>query len=81
VAIKIFMVGGIWKGMFIDWTVPLLIGIVGGPLAVIVKFWYKKNGGAKSKFADNGTYVRDDSLYSYDEPDEKPPEEPGKNNS
>ncbi len=56
--------------MFIDWTVPLLIGVVGGPLAVIVKFWYKKkDGGTKSKFADAGTYVRDDSLYSYNEPE------------
>lgn len=53
--------------MFIDWTVPLLIGVVGGPLAVIVKIWYKKTGNTTSKFADNGTYVRDDSLYSYDE--------------
>ncbi len=53
--------------MFIDWTVPLFIGVVGGPLAIIVKVWYKKKGGDKSsKFADNGTYVRDDSLYSYD---------------
>ncbi len=56
--------------MFIDWTVPLLIGIVGGPLSIIVKFWYKRKGGGTSKFADNGTYVRDDSLYSYD--DSKP---------
>lgn len=55
--------------MFIDWTIPLLIGIVGGPLAVIVRVWYKKNDKDKSsKFADNGTYVRDDSLYSYDDP-------------
>jgi hypothetical protein len=53
--------------MFIDWTIPLLIGVVGGPLAVIVKFWYKKKGGSTGKFADNGTYVRDDSLYSYDD--------------
>ncbi|HJT09938.1 MAG TPA: hypothetical protein VJ771_04065 [Candidatus Nitrosotalea sp.] len=52
--------------MFIDWTVPLLIGVVGGPLAILVKFWYKKKDGSTSKFADNGTYVRDDSLYSYD---------------
>ncbi len=50
--------------VFIDWTVPLLIGIVGGPLAMIVKFWYKKKGDNRSKFADNGTYVRDD-LYTH----------------
>ncbi|MFZ1076064.1 MAG: hypothetical protein WAN47_01385 [Nitrosotalea sp.] len=54
--------------MFIDWTIPLFIGLVGGPLTVIFRFWYKKKGGDNSsKFADNGTYVRDDSLYSYDE--------------
>ena len=53
--------------MFIDWTIPLFIGIVGGPLALIFKFWYKKKEDNPSKFADNGTYVRDDSLYSYDE--------------
>lgn len=53
--------------MFLDWTIPLLIALVGGPLAIIVKFWYKKKEGGTSKFADAGTYVRDDSLYSYDE--------------
>ena len=53
--------------MFIDWTIPLIIGVIGGPLAVLVKVWYKKKPGGTSKFADNGTYVRDDSLYSYDE--------------
>lgn len=70
--------------MFIDWTVPLLIGVVGGPLAVIVKFWYKKKEGGTSKFADNGTYVRDDSLYSYDDSRPSSTEESGvdnKNNS
>jgi hypothetical protein len=51
--------------MYIDWTIPLFIGIVGGPLALIVKFWYKKKDNNPTKFADNGTYVRDDSLYSY----------------
>jgi hypothetical protein len=53
--------------MFIDWTIPLFIGVVGGPLALVFKFWYKKKDNNPSKFADNGTYVRDDSLYSYDE--------------
>lgn len=71
--------------MFIDWTVPLLIGLIGGPLSIIVKFWYKKQGGEKSKFADNGTYVRDDSLYSYDESKTGQPQhkddESGQNNS
>jgi len=53
--------------MFIDWTVTLLIVMIGGPLAIIVKIWYKKKPADKSsKFADNGTYVRDDSLYSYE---------------
>lgn len=66
--------------MFIDWTIPLLIGVVGGPLAVIVKIWYKKKGGTdQGKFADNGTYVRDDSLYSYDESPK--PADKDKNNS
>jgi len=69
--------------MFIDWTVPLLIGVVGGPLAILVKFWYKKKEGSTSKFADNGTYVRDDSLYSYDDPKPSSTEGTGtdKNNS
>ena len=53
--------------MFIDWTVPLFIVVVGAPLALVFKFWYKKKDGNPSKFGDNGTYVRDDSLYSYDE--------------
>lgn len=53
--------------MFIDWTVPLFIAVVGGPLALVFKFWYKKKEDNPSKFGDNGTYVRDDSLYSYDE--------------
>lgn len=68
--------------MFIDWTVPLLIGIVGGPLAVIVKVWYKKKpADQSSKFADNGTYVRDDSLYSYDDAEETTDKNDEKNNS
>ena len=52
--------------MYIDWTIPLFIGLVGGPLTLIFRFWYKKKENNPSKFADNGTYVRDDSLYSYD---------------
>ncbi len=67
--------------MFIDWTVPLLIGVIGGPLALIVKFWYKKNGGSKSKFSDNGTYVRDDSLYPYDDSASSSKESNTKNNN
>ena len=51
----------------VDLTVPLLIGLIGGPAAVIIKFWYKKKDNAPSKFHDSGTYVRDDSLYSYDD--------------
>lgn len=65
--------------MFIDWTVPLFIGLVGGPLALIFKFWYKKKDKNPSKFGDNGTYVRDDSLYSYDESDASSSED-NKNN-
>ncbi|HJU14133.1 MAG TPA: hypothetical protein VJ792_06705 [Candidatus Nitrosotalea sp.] len=67
--------------MFIDWTVPLIIGVVGGPLAILVKFWYKKKGTDQGKFADNGTYVRDDSLYSYDEPKPADKADLDKNNS
>ncbi|MGI0087761.1 MAG: hypothetical protein ACREBI_07345 [Nitrosotalea sp.] len=52
--------------MFINWAIPLFMGVVGGPLALLFKFWYKKETNP-SKFADNGAYVRDDSLYSYDE--------------
>ncbi|MGI0102689.1 MAG: hypothetical protein ACREA7_08865 [Nitrosotalea sp.] len=52
--------------MFINWVLPLFIVVVGGPLALLFKFWYKKKDDP-SKFADNGAYVRDDSLYSYDE--------------
>lgn len=51
----------------VDLTVPLLIGLIGGPAAVIIKFWYKKKDNASSRFHDSGTYVRDDSLYSYDD--------------
>lgn len=67
--------------MFIDWTVPLLIGLVGGPLSVIVKIWYKKKNTGTSKFADNGTYVRDDSLYSYNDPAPKSVEKDTKDNN
>ncbi|MDE1727328.1 MAG: hypothetical protein KGH89_08730 [Thaumarchaeota archaeon] len=66
--------------MFIDWTVPLLIGVIGGPLAVIVKIWYKKNKSTTSRFSDNGTYVRDDSLYSYDESTKSSEDKEAKNN-
>lgn len=51
----------------VDLTIPLLIGLIGGPAAVIIKFWYKKKDSAPSRFHDSGTYVRDDSLYSYDD--------------
>ncbi|MDE1763125.1 MAG: hypothetical protein KGH88_02640 [Thaumarchaeota archaeon] len=67
--------------MFIDWTVPLIIGIVGGPLSLIVKIWYKKKNTGTSKFADNGTYVRDDSLYSYDDSATKSTEKDVKDNN
>lgn len=67
--------------MFIDWAIPLLIGLVGGPLAIIVKLWYKKKEGGTSKFADAGTYVRDDSLYSYDESGPSGDRDESKNNS
>ena len=60
-----------------------MIGVIGGPLSVIVKVWYKKKGTKTGKFADNGTYVRDDSLYSYDEskPSLSEDKDPKKNNS
>ena len=53
--------------MFLDWNIPMLIIILGGPLAYVARVWYRKQDGRASKFADNGNYVRDDSLYSYDE--------------
>ena len=61
-----------FQNMFMDWSIPLLIGVVGGPVAVLVRIWYKRKGSVTSKFADNGTYVRDDSLYSYDENETEP---------
>lgn len=61
--------------MFIDWIIPLFIAVVGGPLALAFKFWYKKKDANPSKFGDNGTYVRDDSLYSYDESSAGPSED------
>ncbi|MGI0046013.1 MAG: hypothetical protein ACREBB_02330 [Nitrosotalea sp.] len=68
--------------MFFDWTIPLFIGIVGGPLAIIFRMWYKKKGPeTSSKFADNGTYVRDDSLYSYNNTTENKADENDKKNN
>ncbi|MDE1872365.1 MAG: hypothetical protein KGH99_02680, partial [Thaumarchaeota archaeon] len=58
-----------------DWTLPLFIVVVGTPLALVFKFWYKKKEDNPSKFGDNGTYVRDDSLYSYDESSTNPSED------
>ncbi len=49
--------------MYINWIIPLFIVFVGGPLTLVFRFWYKKKEDNPSKFADNGTYVRDDSLY------------------
>ena len=48
------------------WIYPLLLSIIGGPAALIFRKWYGKTEEAPSKFKDAGTYVRDDSLYSYD---------------
>ncbi len=63
----------------VDWIVPLLIGLLGGPPALVIKLWYKKKEDKPSKFADSGTYVRDDSLYSYDNPN--PSEDEGSENT
>jgi hypothetical protein len=41
--------------------------LIGGPAAIIFRRWYSKKDDTSSKFRDAGTYVRDDSLYSYDE--------------
>lgn len=49
------------------WIYPLLLSIIGGPAAVIFRRWYGKKEDIPSKFKDAGTYVRDDSLYSYDD--------------
>ncbi len=47
--------------------IPLLIGLIRGPASLVVKFWYKKKEEKPSRFHDSGTYVLDDSLYSYDD--------------
>ena len=49
------------------WIYPLLLSLIGGPAAIIFRRWYSKKEDTPSKFKDAGTYVRDDSLYSYDE--------------
>jgi hypothetical protein len=67
--------------MYINWIIPLFIVFVGGPLTLIFRFWYKKKEDNPSKFADNGTYVRDDSLYSYDESDPLLSEDKGNKNN
>lgn len=46
---------------------PLLLSIIGGPAAIIFRRWHGKKETTPSKFRDAGTYVRDDSLYSYDD--------------
>jgi hypothetical protein len=48
------------------WIYPLLLSLIGGPAALIFRHWYGKKEDTPSKFKDAGTYVRDDSLYSYD---------------
>ena len=50
-----------------DWIYPLLLSLIGGPAAIIFRRWYGKKDSIPSKFKDAGTYVRDDSLYSYDD--------------
>ncbi len=50
-----------------SWIYPLLLSLMGGPAAIVFRRWYGKKDGTPSKFRDAGTYVRDDSLYSYDE--------------
>lgn len=49
-----------------SWIYPLLLSLIGGPAAMIFRRWYSKKDNTSSKFRDAGTYVRDDSLYSYD---------------
>lgn len=49
------------------WVYPLLLSIIGGPAALIFRRWYGKTDETSSKFKDAGAYVRDDSLYSYDD--------------
>ncbi len=51
-----------------SWIYPLLLSLIGGPAAIVFRRWYSKKGDdTTSKFRDAGTYVRDDSLYSYDD--------------
>ncbi|MDE1842241.1 MAG: hypothetical protein KGH95_01170 [Thaumarchaeota archaeon] len=60
------------------WVYPLLLSIIGGPAAIIFRKWYSKKETTPSKFRDAGTYVRDDSLYSYDD-EEKDSDKSSKN--
>ncbi len=50
-----------------SWIYPLFLSLIGGPAAIVFRRWYGKKDNMSSKFRDAGTYVRDDSLYSYDE--------------
>lgn len=54
------------------WIYPLLLSLIGGPAALIFRHWYGKKEDTLSKFKDAGTYVRDDSLYSYDDKENNP---------
>lgn len=51
----------------VDIVILLVIIAIGGPVGIIVRKLYGKKGTDDSKFANSGTYVRDDSLYSYDD--------------
>ena len=51
----------------VDVVILLAIIAIGGPVGIIVRKLYGKKGTDNSKFANSGTYVRDDSLYSYDD--------------
>ncbi len=52
--------------MIMDILILLVMIAIGGPVGLIVRKLYNKKEKDDGKFASSGTYVRDDSLYSYD---------------
>lgn len=59
----------------------LVIIAIGGPVGIVVRKLYGKKGTDDSKFANSGTYVRDDSLYSYNSTNEDQDEYYKQNNN
>ena len=48
----------------VDSLLPLIIGLVGGPAALIFRILYGRKGKKSDKFSSGGTYNRnDDDFY------------------